>query len=108
MMHHKNLPSSDAKELVRVVTTYQNLSVRQLLRYFPHMGEDIFSRLADRLSKEGRIYYDKAARRVLAAKDIPENPELSMSSTVPFPNGGCGTMTIMSASRSWMSFPPPC
>lgn len=77
MMHHKNLPSSDTKELVRVVTTYQNLSVKQLLRYFPHMGEDIFPRLAERLSKEGRIYYDKAARRVLAAKDIPENPELS-------------------------------
>lgn len=77
MMHHKTLSSSNAKELIRIVTTYQNLSVEQLLRYFPHMGEDTFSRLADRLSKEGRIYYDKAARRLLAARDIPENPELS-------------------------------
>ena len=76
-MHYPNAPDSDVRELVRIITTYKNLSEEQVLRYFPNMKPDILFRLIDRLSKEGRLYHDKRFHRVMYQKGSPHDPMLN-------------------------------
>lgn len=75
-MHYPNTPDADVRELVRLITTYKNLSTDQLLKYFSNLTPEIFEKLADRLSKEGRIYFDKPNHRIKYQKETPEDPAI--------------------------------
>ena len=75
-MHYPNMPDADVRELVRVVTTYKNLSERQLQRYFYKLKPDIFHKLIDRLAREGRFYHDKFAHRIMYQKDSVPDPAI--------------------------------
>lgn len=74
MNHITQTQKKHLSEIIRIISMYQVLSFKQLLRTFPELGDNKLQIILSQLQKSGRIFFEQDTGLVFCAKECSFNP----------------------------------